>query len=180
MAMPRRTGTPRREMNSFILRHVRPGSAIVDVGCGRGETALLIARHAPDVRIEGIERDRARAAAANRRFRRAGRERTLRCRPGDATELRRTFGRARFDFAIANNSFHEFWHPVRALRAIRAVLKPEGTLLIVEFVPKAGELVDDCPRYSRRKIIELTGRGGFRRASSAERSDAILVKAQKG
>lgn len=163
----------------FLLRHIRPKSTVLDVGCGRGATALMITRRVAGVRVEGVERDRTRADAANRRFRRAGRTDALNCREGDATELRRIFGRTRFDVALADNAFHEFWHPVTALREIRAILKPRGTLLLAELTPKAGEAVDDCPRYSRRKILEFLARAKFRPVSSAERASAILIRAQR-
>lgn len=177
--MRSKSPAPRDAISTFFLRNVAPGSVTVDVGCGRGEIALLIARHVPGTRVEGVERDRMWAEAANRRFRRAGYAASLRCRAGDATELRRIFGRMRFDCTIVNNTFHEFWHPVAALREIRTVLKPGGALLLAELTPRVGETVDDCPRYSREKIIELLERGGFRAASSIERSGVVLIRAKK-
>ena len=166
-------------INSFLLRHIRPGSAVLDVGCGYGETALLIARRVPGVRVEAVDVDAASVHGANRRFRRLAANAALRCHEADVDELVMLFGRRRFDCAVSNNSFHEFWRPVRALREVRAVLKPSGTLLLAELTPKAGEAVDNCPRHSREKIVELLRRGGFAVRSAATRSGTILIRAAK-
>jgi SAM-dependent methyltransferase len=112
-------------------------------------------------------------------FRRLAANAALRCHEADVDELVMLFGRRRFDCAVSNNSFHEFWRPVRALREVRAVLKPSGTLLLAELTPKAGEAVDNCPRHSREKIVELLPRGGFAVRSAATRSGTILIRAAK-
>ena len=165
-------------INSFLTRNIRPESAVLDVGCGYGESALLISRRVPGVTVDAVDIDGPSVERANRRFRRAPSHATLRCHKADVRELGRLFGRRRFDYAVCNNSFHEFWGPVRALREIRAVLKPGGQLLLAELTPHAGERVDDCPRHSREKIVELLRRAGFRRIAARILSPgAILIRA---
>ena len=166
-------------IDSFLLRRIRSGSNVLDVGSGYGETALLIARRVPGATVEAVDIDAASVHRANRRFRRLDRSRPIRCRRGNAEELARTFGRSRFDCVVVNNALHEFWRPVRALRETRSVLRPGGMLLLAEFTPRYGEQADDCPRYSCEKIIELTRRAGFAVRSAATRSDAILIRATK-
>lgn len=169
----------RNVIDSFLLRYIRPGSAVLDVGCGYGETALFISRRVPGVTVEAVDIDGPSVERANRRFHRTASHGALRCHKADVRELRRLFGRRRFDYAICNNSFHEFWGPVRTLREIRAVLKSGGLLLLAEYTPCAGERVDDCPRYSREKILELLRRAGFRLVSALARPGVILVRAVK-
>lgn len=162
-------------INPFLLRHVRPGSTVLDVGCGYGESALLIARRVPRVTVEAVDVDAPSVHRANRRFRRAPANAALRCRQADVTELVKLFGRRRFDYAVSNNSFHEFWGPIRALRQIRAVLKPGGTLLLAELTPSAGEAVDDCSRHSRGKLVELVQHAGFAVRSAITRHPGIIL-----
>mgnify|MGYP001601455681 FL=1 len=174
--MPRRSS--RDAIDSFLLRNIRPGSAVLDVGSGYGETALLIARRVPGASVEAVDINAASVHRAKCRFRRLG-SRPIRCRRGNAEELARTFGRSRFDYVVVNNALHELWRPVRALRETRSVLRPGGMLLLAEFTPRYGEQADDCPRYSRDKILELIRRAGFAVRSTATRSDAILIRATK-
>lgn len=171
---------PRKVMREFILSSIRPGSRVLDIGCGDGALALAIARRIPGTTIECLDGHRPSVRAARRRFRASREARRLRCRHGYADRLSRLFPRRHFECVVANNSFHEFWAPIRSLREIRAVLKPQGTLLIAELTPEAGERVDDCPRYSSRKIRELLERAGFRIETLRARQSAILLRAKRG
>ncbi|MDP3727581.1 MAG: class I SAM-dependent methyltransferase, partial [bacterium] len=173
--MPGRTATPRDAMETFILSNVRPGTAVLDIGCGRGEFAAAIARRIPGASVDAVDADPWNVRHAVRRFGRSRRSAHLRCRRGAAEELSRMFGRNRFDCAVAYNSFHEFRDPVRALREMGAVLAPGGVLLIAELTPTAGEASDDCPRYSLRKIAELVRRAGFRLLATRARRGANLI-----
>lgn len=174
-----RTRAPREAIDAFLLRSIRPKSCVLDVGCGYGETALLIARRVPCTTVEAVDIDAASARRTNHRFRRVRGVRRIRCRRGGAEELPRMFGRGRFDCAVVRNAFHELWRPVEALRAVRAVLKPGGALLIAEFTPGEGERVDDCPRYSLKKIVELAERAGFRIRAAHTRCESNFVRATR-
>lgn len=178
-AMTNEAQTSRRQiMEAFIFRNIPAGAAVVEIGCGRGELAAAIVRRIPGVSVDAVDIDRWNVRHAGRRFSRSRRSANLRCHRGAAEELRRLFARAMFDCAVAYNSFHEFRDPIKALREIRAVLKPDGQLLIAELTPKAGERVDDCPRYSAPKIRELVLRSGFLRCVTRTRAGTVLVRAE--
>jgi len=174
---------PRDVIEQFFLGNIRPGSTVLDLGCGDGRLALTIARRVAGTTIECLDGDRVRVRRVESRFRKSAESSRLSCRRGYADELPRLFGRSSFDSVIINNAFHEFWSPVRSLRAARAVLKPRGAILIAELTPQAGETVDDCPRYSRAKIRELIERAGLRvvplKAGLRARGDAILIRVMR-
>ena len=41
------------------------------------------------------------------------------------------------------------------------MLLPGGRILIAEYAPSFGERIDDCPRYSEKKIRSLLADAGF-------------------
>lgn len=166
-------------MEKFFLWYIPAGSAVLDVGCGRGELAALIAQRIPGASVDAVDIDAWNVRHAKRRFNRNRRLATLRSRRGAAEELSQIYGRSRFDCVVAYNSFHEFRDPVKALREIRRALAPGGTFLIAELAPESGEAVDDCPRYSLSKIVALVRRAGFGKIkATAQRSGVNLVRAE--
>lgn len=48
-------GRRARRLGQFIADLVPPGAGVLDVGCGDGQVAWLIARQRPDVRVEGLD-----------------------------------------------------------------------------------------------------------------------------
>lgn len=164
-----------RVINRFLLRHIRPNSTVVDVGCGTGTTALLLARERPGCRVEGIDIDEIKIHRANALFAKAKREHLVRCHICSAENLAVRLGRGRYDVVVSTHSFHHYRDPRRALRQIRAILKPGGQLLLSELEPPYGETVDDCPRYSLRKISALVADAHLRVQEARRRKPGVLL-----
>lgn len=108
--------------------HVTPGSRIVDVGCGWGDTAIQLARKTgPEGYVLGIDcvdqflqkgRDDAAAAGlANVEFEAADVERY----PFDSS----------FDLCFSRFGMMFFENPVVAMRNIRSALRPGGDLMFI-------------------------------------------------
>jgi ubiquinone/menaquinone biosynthesis C-methylase UbiE len=124
-----RSHTWRTAENSagYLLPSLRPGLDLLDLGCGPGTITLdLAARVAPgrvvgiDAVTDVVEQAEARRAAAA--------VDSVEFRVGDAYAL--DFEDATFDVAHAHQVLQHLTDPVAALRELRRVLRPSGTLAV--------------------------------------------------
>ena len=104
------------------------GGRALDVGCGSGGVCAALAKAFPRAEIVGMDPDqesirRARAAAPAAKF---------------LTEMPK--GKT-FDLITLCDVLHDLAAPLATLKEIRALLKPEGALFIVE--PKAADRLED-------------------------------------
>jgi 2-polyprenyl-3-methyl-5-hydroxy-6-metoxy-1,4-benzoquinol methylase len=111
---------------------LRAGGRALDVGCGAGRVCIALAKAFPQAEIVGIDPDaesvrRAQAAAPGIKFHQK-----------TTTDTERGSG---FDFITLCDALHDLAEPVKTLEQIRALLKPDGTLFIVE--PKAADRLED-------------------------------------
>jgi len=108
------------------------GGRALDVGCGSGAVCAALAKAFPKAEIVGIDPDaesvrRARAdAPPNAKFEVA-----------DTSK----FKSAPFDLITLCDVLHDLAEPLKTLQEIRALLKPDGTLFIVE--PKAADRLEE-------------------------------------
>jgi SAM-dependent methyltransferase len=148
---------PQIEPFSFIspglLRHVvqalelKPGQALVDLGCGRGGPGLWLAREA-GVSLVGVDFSPVavdRAADRAGLFGLAGRARFV---VGDLTQT--GLAAATADAAVSIDAFHFAGDPARAAAEARRVLRPGGRLVLTNWQPK----VPGDPRLPGRARID--------------------------
>jgi ubiquinone/menaquinone biosynthesis C-methylase UbiE len=110
---------------------LRPGHAVLDVGCGTGTLALVILEHHPGVSLIGVDPDPRALARAERKAVQAG----VRVR------FERGFGDslahpdASFDRVFSSMMFHHVPadEKPRVLAEIRRVLRPGGRLEFLDF-----------------------------------------------
>ena len=116
-----------------VVERLRAGGRVLDVGCGSGRVCIALKKAFPKAEVVGIDPDaesirRARAAAPQ----------GIRFEAKTARELARGAG---FDLVTICDGTHALAEPVATLAETRALLKPGGTLFIVE--PKAADRVED-------------------------------------
>jgi len=112
-----------------VVARLQAGGRMLDYGCGSGRVAVAIKRAFPAAQVAGFDIDaqsieRARGAAAG---------------------LEIAFGtevpKGQFDLVTICDCIHDLAAPGETLRQVHRLVKPDGTLFIVE--PKAADRLED-------------------------------------
>jgi ubiquinone/menaquinone biosynthesis C-methylase UbiE len=114
---------------------LRSGQRALEVGCGTGSVTLLVKRRNPEVDVVGLDPDPKALERARRKAARGGLSIQFDQGFGD----RLPYADACFDRVFSSLMLHhlELSDKLRMLREIRRVLRPDGRLELVDFVPAA-------------------------------------------
>ena len=105
------------------------GGRALDVGCGAGRVAVTLAKAFPKATVLGLDPDRESIRQAEAGAAEAGLSGRLSFVASTTGELDAGEG---FDLITACDCVHDFAAPQPTLKEIRALLKPEGTLFMIE------------------------------------------------
>lgn len=117
---------------------------VADIGMGQGWSSIALARGYPLVHVDGFDLDEASVAVAQQRAREAGVQDRVTFQVRDAGDPELA---GRYDLALAVECIHDMANPVAVLSAMRRLVGPGGTVLIVDervpddFAPP-GEMVE--------------------------------------
>ena len=129
---------------------LRPGHRVLDIGCGTGTLAIRIKRAAPRVEVVGLDPDPKALARSRHKAERA--HVTLQFDEGFADAL--PYADATFDRVFSSYMFHHLPQDAKlaALREARRVLKPGGSLHLLDFAgPDSGR--DSGARSSLARLL---------------------------
>jgi ubiquinone/menaquinone biosynthesis C-methylase UbiE len=112
------------ERATFAQPLFRPGSWVVDLGCGPGSITLGLAAES---RVAGVDLDAGQVALARAAARRAGRS-TVDFLVASAYDL--PFADESVDVAFSHALFEHLSRPAEALAELRRVLRPGGRLAL--------------------------------------------------
>lgn len=134
------------------------GGRWLELGSGDGAFTLALADLlGPGAGIVAIDRDasalRRLAEELPRRF--PGRDLTIR-----TADFRDPLPAGPFDGVLAANSLHFVADPIDVLRGVRAVLRPAGRLIVVEYDADRGNPWVPHP-FSSRRFAHLASAAGF-------------------
>lgn len=119
-----------------IVDRLTTGASVLDVGCGQGNAALIMAKAFPASHVHGIDVHDGSIAAARTAADRAGVADRTTFEIGTATAIT-----GRYDLICYFDAFHHVGDPVAAARSALQALRPDGTLMLVE--PRAGDRLED-------------------------------------
>jgi demethylmenaquinone methyltransferase/2-methoxy-6-polyprenyl-1,4-benzoquinol methylase len=153
-----------RVWRARTARRLRPilqrrDARVLDLCCGTGDLAFALARGGP-AQIIGADFSHAMLVRANSKSKadslgaRAETE-----RPGffEADALRLPFADASFDLVTTAFGFRNLANYESGLKEIRRVLKPGGTLAVLEFSEPPPGLPGDLYRWYCRKVLPKIG-----------------------
>jgi SAM-dependent methyltransferase len=120
-----------------VVEKLEAGALVADVGCGHGESTILMAEAFPASRFVGVDYHAGSIAVARERAaeRGVGDRVTFEVAGADALP-----GEG-YDLVAFFDSLHDLGDPHAAARRAAATLKTDGTLLVVE--PYAGDRLED-------------------------------------
>lgn len=105
------------------------GSRVLEVGCGVGAQTLTLAANSPDAAITAIDISAASVAEAERRATAAG---YINVRFAQADIFDLPYAPESFDHLFVCFVLEHLPRPTEALRALRAYLRPGGTITVIE------------------------------------------------
>ena len=105
------------------------GSTVLEAGCGVGAQTVTLARNSPGARITSVDVSEQSLAQARRTVEAAG-HRNVQFQQADIFAL--PFAPASFDHVFVCFVLEHLAHPVEALAALKTVLKPGGTITVIE------------------------------------------------
>ena len=128
-----------------------PPAKVADIGMGMGWSSIGLARGYPKIQVDGFDLDAYSVEQANTIAAAEGLSDRVRvyCRDAGDPELA-----GQYDFALAVECVHDMANPVAVLSAMRRLVGPGGTVLIVdehaedEFVPNGSDLERMCYGFS--------------------------------
>jgi SAM-dependent methyltransferase len=106
-----------------------PGSLVLEAGCGVGAQTVPLARNSPAAQIISVDVSADSLAEAQRRAAAAGLS-NVQFEQADILAL--PFAAESFDHVFVCFVLEHLSHPVRALAALRMLLRPGGTITVIE------------------------------------------------
>jgi ubiquinone/menaquinone biosynthesis C-methylase UbiE len=119
-----------REINRKLHARGFQGGRIIDVGCGSGATATVLAQAFPQSEIVGMDLSEPLLHLASQAAQAAGLADRVRFETGDAERI--PYEDNSFDVVLNLNMVHIIEHPIQMLNEIERILVPDGSLFIVD------------------------------------------------
>lgn len=135
------------------------GHAVLEAGCGIGAQTVTLARNSPQASITSIDIAATSIAQAGKAVAEAGLN-NVTLRQADIFDL--PFSPASFDHVFLCFVLEHLDQPVEALRALQGVLKPGGTITVIEGDHGSAYFYPDS-EFARRAVhcqVELQARAG--------------------
>lgn len=163
--LTRLLGAPASLRELIAQANLQPGLCVLDVGCGTGTLAVMLKQQHPQVEVVALDPDAKALDRAKRKAEHAGVAINFLCGFGDAVP----YPDGSFDRVLSSFMLHHLTLAEKraTLADIARVLKPDGTLHILDFVSAT-----DRPRGIIARMLHtddhLTDSGDGRTAALLE------------
>ena len=131
----------------------------VDLGCGTGAVALLMAGHRPELCVEGVELQPDIADMARRSVALNGLEARMRVHCMDMRQAWRTLGAGRWTLVVCNPPYGRSGAALESLSDTRRIARHEGDLTPADLARAAAMLLKNggrfCAIYPAPRAYEL-------------------------
>lgn len=132
------------------------GTKYLDIGCGTGDIAIAVLRQAPGAHVTGIDLSEDMLTLAITKTEKARLSSRATYQTGDATTL--AFPAVTFDGIISAFCLRNITDRATALREMRRVLRPNGSLVILELTPPRNPIMKVIHQIHTRGVVPLLGR----------------------
>lgn len=179
-------GGERARRDLIAQANITSGQRILDIGCGTGTLAVMLKRADADVEVVGLDPDPKALRRAKTKATRAAL--SLQLDQGFSDEL--PYAEDSFDRVFSSFMFHHLEEENRekTLREVSRVLKPGGSLHLLDFVDDdhgshgllsrfLGRLIHSTDRLkdnSDARILQLMRRAGFTNFEKVKESQMLL------
>lgn len=128
---------------------------ILDLATGTADLAIALARRIPEASITGVDLSPEMLAIGRTKVAAAGLAGRIDLHEGDAEAL--PFADGTFDLVTIGFGIRNFGDIAAGLREACRVLRPGGTLLVLEFSTPRGKLFGPVYRFYFHRILPLVG-----------------------
>jgi len=148
-----------REVTSELIASMRlePGSRVLDVGCGLGGSAFVMARDF-DLEVDGIDLSRNMLALAEQKLAANGLSNRVRLQWGDCLELDCS---EQYDAIYSRDVFLHIADKARLFERLYTAMRPGGGLLFTDYCCGAKPWSDEFAEYVQNRGYSLHTTGEY-------------------
>lgn len=157
--------TDEAERLARVLR-LQPSMTIAEIGAGRGELTVEMARRVPQGRVYSTEIDRARLGDIERRVEEAGLPHVTVLEAGERDS---NLPDGCCDAVFMREVYHHFGDAEHTTRTLHRALKPGGLLAVIDYPERGALFGGDCHCIAKDALIAQVTALGFEVVADEDR-----------
>ncbi|MBI2452152.1 class I SAM-dependent methyltransferase [Candidatus Pacearchaeota archaeon] len=165
---------PSALLKDFLKNAIGSSKRVLDLGCGDGVIAFYLASRLK-AHVDGVDMDKGKVHRANQKFDKNKVRKLVSCHICDATKTNKIFKKNTFDAVVIIHTFHHLTNIGGVLLKTRYVLKSKGKIFVVEYQKDYGEKIDNCPRFSNKKIKTMLKTAGFKKIKEHNLNNKLVI-----
>jgi 2-polyprenyl-3-methyl-5-hydroxy-6-metoxy-1,4-benzoquinol methylase len=134
-----------------VEARLRQGGRVADIGSGIGWSSIYLAKGYPGARVDGFDLDEASIERARANATQAGVGDRITFTVAAAEDIEAD---GVYNLVTAFEVIHDMAYPVKALRAMRRMLKPDGVLLVAD--EAVGDTIEENSDFTGRMMYNFS------------------------